>query len=503
MANAITFDSLFAFAEAAVGNHGALFLSAVILLLSFVFQLWRSSKNKQFSSLPPGSLGFPFIGETLHFLNTQRHNMSWKFIDDRVSLYGEVFKTHLIGDPTICASSPAGNKVLFTGENKLCHVSWPGSVVTVVGKRSLIALNGEAAKRIRSAMMTFLRPEALQAYTGKADKSVRSFLEEHWQGKSEVKVFPLMKRFAFGIACELLMSRYEKEEQEMLEEPFTKMMKGILQLPIKLPGTRYSQAIAAANLLRSRFQLWIDERRHKLALGQGSDDEDMLSCLLTYVDENGKPLCDEDIKDNILLLLFAGHDTSTVVTSMVCRFLALNPDIFDAVYRENNEVLEEKGPIAPLSWAHIQKLKLSWRVIQEALRMQPPVQGSFRVAIKDFEFSGFRIPKHWKLYWSTNSTHRNAKYFEEPEKFDPSRFEGAGPAPYTFVPFGGGSRMCPGNEFARMEALILLHHLVIRFSWTLVDPYEVITVDPMPCPVQGLPIKLVPRISYSGYHSPL
>ncbi|KAI5059322.1 hypothetical protein GOP47_0025641 [Adiantum capillus-veneris] len=495
MANSTSIGSLFLPPEA-IDYHGALLLGALTLLLSLLFQLWRSTSRKQLLlPLPPGSLGLPFIGETLHFLNTQRCNTSWKFIDDRVSTYGEVFKTHLIGDPTICASNPSGNKMIFTGENKLCHVSWPGSVVTVIGKRSLIALNGDAAKRIRSAMMTFLRPEALQAYTGKTDRSVRGFLEEHWQGKSEVKVFPLMKRFAFGIACELLMSRYEKEEQEMLEEPFTTMMKGILQLPIKLPGTRFSKAIVAANMLRARFQLWINERRQNLALGKGSEDDDMLSCLLTYVDENGLPLSDDDVKDNILLLLFAGHDTSAVVTTMVCRFLALNPDMFDAVYRENKEILEEKGLNEPLSWAHIQKLKLSWRVVQETLRMQPPVQGAFRVAIKEFDFGGFRIPKAWKLYWSTNSTHRNAKYFKEPEKFDPSRFEGVGPVPYTFVPFGGGSRMCPGNEFARMEALVLLHHLVIRFSWTLVDPNELITVDPMPCPMKGLPINLVPRNS--------
>ena len=97
--------------------------------------------------------------------------------------------------------------------------------------------------------------------------------------------------------------------------------------------------------------------------------------------------------------------------------------------------------------------------------------------------------------WSPNSTHRNPKYFHDPEKFDPSRFEGAGPAPFTFVPFGGGPRMCPGNEFARMEILMILHHLVTRFSWILKNPNEAIVVDPMPIPVKGLPVLLTPRIT--------
>ncbi|MCO5550813.1 hypothetical protein L7F22_004305 [Adiantum nelumboides] len=445
-------------------------------------------------ALASGQPCLPFFGETLQFLSTQRRNLSWTFVDDRVSMYGEIFKTHLFGEPTVVLANPAGNKLIFTSENKLCHVAWPSSIVNVIGTRALISVHGEEAKSLRRAMMTFLRPEALHAYTARVDQSVRSFLEEHWHGKSEVKVFPLMKRFTFSVACELFMSRYKKEEQEMLEEPFSIMTHGQLQLPVRLPGTRYSKAIAAANMLRAQFQQWLEERRRDLALGKGSPDEDMLSCLLTFVHENGKPLSDEDIKDNILLLLFAGHDTNTLVITMVCRFLALNPDNFDVVYKENKEISEEKGPDEPLSWTHIQKMKLSWRVVQETLRLQPPAQGSFRIALQDFEYNGFRIPKGWKqLFWSVNSTHRNAKYFEEPVKFDPSRFEGAGPAPYTFIPFGGGSRMCPRNEFARMVILILLHHIVTRFSWTLVDPHEVITVDPMPFPLKGLPINLVPR----------
>ena len=85
-----------------------------------------------------------------------------------------------------------------------------------------------------------------------------------------------------------------------------------------------------------------------------------------------------------------------------------------------------------------------------------------------------------QIMWSAHSTHRNPKYFPDPHKFDPSRFEGAGPAPFTFVPFGGGPRMCPGNEFARMEILIIIHRLVTQFSWILKDPNEAMAVD-LPC----------------------
>ncbi|XP_024157497.1 beta-amyrin 28-monooxygenase [Rosa chinensis] len=135
-------------------------------------------------------------------------------------------------------------------------------------------------------------------------------------------------------------------------------------------------------------------------------------------------------------------------------------------------------------------MKYSWNVAQEVLRMTPPVQGNFREALTDFVFNGFTIPKGWKLYWSANWTHKNADCFPEQEKFDPSRFEGKGPAPYTFIPFGGGPRMCPGNEYARVVILVFMHHLVTRFKWEKVFPDEKTIVIALPTPAKGLPIRL-------------
>lgn len=98
-----------------------------------------------------------------------------------------------------------------------------------------------------------------------------------------------------------------------------------------------------------------------------------------------------------------------------------------------------------------------------------------------------------QLYWNAHSTHKNPDYFSEPERFDPSRFEGRGPAPYTFVPFGGGPRMCPGKEYARLEILVFIHHLVKRFRWEKLIADEKIVVNPIPVPANGLPVRLFPH----------
>ncbi|KAI6685636.1 hypothetical protein NL676_031549 [Syzygium grande] len=138
-------------------------------------------------------------------------------------------------------------------------------------------------------------------------------------------------------------------------------------------------------------------------------------------------------------------------------------------------------------------MRYSWNAILEAMRMTAPIYGSFSEALVDFTYEGYTIPKGWKLHWSACSTHIDPNYHPRTLTFDESRFEGLGPALYTYVLFGGRPRMCLGLEFARAELLVFLHNLVIGFHWSLVNPGEKIINDPMPIPVKGLPIRLRPR----------
>ncbi|CAK9150717.1 unnamed protein product [Ilex paraguariensis] len=95
-----------------------------------------------------------------------------------------------------------------------------------------------------------------------------------------------------------------------------------------------------------------------------------------------------------------------------------------------------------------------------------------------------------KLPWIANVIHKNPDYFPNPEKFGPSRFQGSGPLPHTFVPFGGGPRMCPGVEYSRVFILVFMHNEVTKFRWEKLIPNEKVKYDPMPRPAYGLPIRL-------------
>ena len=161
----------------------------------------------------------------------------------------------------------------------------------------------------------------------------KRLLDEHRIGKDEVTVFPLMKRYAFSLDCDLFASINNQGDQGRLWLHFTVSVKGVMQIPIDLPGRRYNKAKHAANAIRQQLGSIIDERKIALEEGKASPQQDMLSFLLSNVDEHGESLTDNEIQDNTLLLLYAGHDTSSSTLTVLLKFLAENPHCYQRVLR--------------------------------------------------------------------------------------------------------------------------------------------------------------------------
>ncbi|KAK8506339.1 hypothetical protein V6N13_016442 [Hibiscus sabdariffa] len=469
-----------------------LLLFVSFVTLSFFFLFYKHRSNYSVGNLPPGHPGLPYIGETLEFLSTGWKGHPEKFIFDRMAKYSsQIFKTNILGEPAAVLCGAAGNKFLFSNENKLVTAWWPSSVDKIFPS-SLQTSSKEESKKMRKLLPQFLKPEALQRYIGIMDAIAGEHFASQWEDKDRVLVFPLAKRYTFWLACRLFLSIEDPGHVAKFEAPFHLLASGIISLPIDLPGTPFNRAIKASNFIRKELLKIIKQRKADLAEGKASPTQDILSHMLLTSDESGQFMTEMDIADKILGLLIGGHDTASAACTFIVKYLAELPHIYDLVYKEQMEIAKSKGPDEKLNWEDIQKMKYSWNVACEVLRLAPPLQGAFREAINDFIFNGFSIPKGWKLYWSANSTHRNPECFPKPLEFDPTRFEGKGPAPYTFVPFGGGPRMCPGKEYARLEILVFMHNIVKRFKWEKLVADEKIIVDPMPMPAKGLPVLLYP-----------
>ncbi|KAB2625946.1 beta-amyrin 28-oxidase [Pyrus ussuriensis x Pyrus communis] len=372
----------------------------------------------------------------------------------------KVFKTSLIGGKAAIFCGAAYNKFLFSNENKLVAGWWPSSV----------------NKLFPSSMQGF--SQALQRYIGIMDTVAQRHFADGWEKKKQVEVLPLPRsNYTFRLAARSFVSLEDSVEIAKLGDPFAVLASGIISIPLDFPGTPFHKAIKASNFIKEELTKIIKQRKIDLAEGKASPTQDILCHMLILCDEHRSHLKEHDIADKILGQLIGGHDTASATSNFVVKYLADLP-------HENFSKL--------LNWDDLHKMKYSWNVAQEVLRLAPPLQGAFREALSDFVFNGFTIQKGWKLC-ITNSTNKNAAYFPEPFKFDPTRFKGNGPAAYTFVPFGGGPRMCPGKEYARLEILVFMHNLVKRFKWEKVLPNEQIVVDPMPMPAKELPVCLFPH----------
>ncbi|KAJ7554838.1 hypothetical protein O6H91_05G011400 [Diphasiastrum complanatum] len=369
---------------------------AFIVVWATLRRCWAKRSPKR-NRVPPGRLGFPIIGETLEFLRMKRENRLKDFYGVREERYGEVFRTSLYGDETISLPPPFGNKFLFTSENSLVLNRWPSHTVALLGKHSISVLTGDDHKYTKGVLMAFLCPDALQRYVDKVCEVAEKHIANFWEGRSQVVVHPLTRRFTLSVACSLFVSLDDKNEQTKLIVPFAALSAGLFQLPIDLPWTMYGKAKLGRFAIHKELDKYIAERKKQLKDGTASPDQDLLSSLLTTPDGNGNLLIDDAVKDNILFLLFAGHETTASTLSLALMFLSRNPDSLQQMLKEQLEIKREKKDGEGLNWEDLKKMKYSWRVLQETLRMYPPAQGGFRKAKVDFEFAGYSIPRGCKV----------------------------------------------------------------------------------------------------------
>ncbi|KAL0306383.1 UNVERIFIED_CONTAM: Beta-amyrin 28-monooxygenase [Sesamum radiatum] len=413
-------------------------------------------RRRPLKRLPPGSLGIPVIGQSLGLLWAMRANTAEKWIADRATKYGPVSKMSLFGKPTVFIHGQAANKLVFTSDGSKMSNHQTESVKRILGDRCLLELSGQDHMRVRKALASFLKPDSLKNYVGKMEEEIRLHLLMHWQGKKKVT-----------------------------------MIGGMWSVPVNLLFTRFNRSLKASAEVQRMLKQLISEKRIELENG-ASSHQDLITCLLSIRGEDNQELMSEDeIIHNIMLIMV---DTSSVLITFMVLILANDPNIHAAVLTEQEEIKKSKPSGELLTWEDLAKMKYTWRVAMETLRTVPPVFGGFRKTLEDIDYEGYIIPSGWQIFWVTSMTHLDDNIFPEPSKFDPARFENpASIPPYCYIPFGGGPRICPGYELAKIETLVTIHYLVTQFTWQLCCNDNGYRRDPMPVPNQGLPIQIVSK----------
>uniref|UniRef100_A0A0E0MEX1 Cytochrome P450 n=1 Tax=Oryza punctata TaxID=4537 RepID=A0A0E0MEX1_ORYPU len=468
--------------------------AAILYLLAKYLRRYHSSSY----NLPPGELGVPIIGQTMSLLDALRRNADEQWFSARVKTHGPVSKMSVLGSPTVLLAGPEANRFIFGSGGGGGLVLTQTSALRALVGRSVLTFAGDELRQVRGALQGYLKPDMVRRYVSRMDGEVRRHIDVNWAGRTRVTVLPLARSLSFGVICSVVFGEDVALVRDTLSDDFVALGKAVMSFPVRLPFTRFSKGMdASARIRKAITEIF---RRKEVSLLQGpsapchgtSDDTDFITYMLSLRSQGSHTLPLEDIVDNAMGLVIGAHGTTSVLITFMIRYLANEPDVLDKVTREQDEITANKGSDDALTWDDIARMKYTWRVAMETLRIVPPVFGSFRTATKDLEYQGYDIPKGWKVFAAQSITHMNANFFHEPTKFDPARFEKSVP-PYCFMPFGGGPRMCPGNEFARVETMVVMHYLVRQFRWKLCCKKEAYIRDPKPVPVHGLPIELKQR----------
>ncbi|XVE72602.1 hypothetical protein DITRI_Ditri11bG0051100 [Diplodiscus trichospermus] len=414
--------------------------------------------------VPKGTFGWPLLGETFSFLKPHSSNSVGAFLQDHCSRYGKVFKSHLFFSPTVVSCDPELNYFILQNEGKLFQCSYPKPIHGILGKVSMLVAVGDTHKRLRNVALSLVtitksKPEFLNDI-----ERIAIQILDSWKNKPKVIFCEEARKFTFNVIVKqvLGLTPQEPETSKILED-FLAFMRGLISLPLYIPGTPYARAVQARSRISSTVKAIIEERRRN-SDKNSKKRSDFLEILLSV-----DTLSEDEKVSFVLDSLLGGYETTSLLMSMVVHFLSHSPAALQQLKEEHQKIRSMKQKQEHLDWEDYKKMDFTQNVINEALRYGNIVKFVHRKALKDVNFRGYLIPSGWKVLPVFTAVHLDPSLHANAPQFHPWRWESQDPTCKKFTPFGGGSRCCPGSDLAKVEIAFFLHHLVQNFRWKTED----------------------------------
>lgn len=428
----------------------------------------------------PGDNGLPFLGHFFPFVNDIH---GW--LDKQYQQHGPVFKFRSPIIDAVVLIGPEANKLAFQNEGQILsnYLAWSPTFETLFDN-SLLARDFKDHKIHRKTLQAAFKRPAIEGHMALMNPLIKDDLATWPKGKT-INSMNHIKTLLLNAGANVFLGSKTGENTDKINQAFIDIVAGTSD-PIRSKAiwfSPYAKGVKGNKTISKYIFDNIKERR-------ATESRDMFSYLCHLRDDNGELMSDKAIRDNLIFLLFAAHDTTTSALSAVLYALASNPDWQEELREEmlglNKEFLE---------FDDIDKMeKTSW-TISEALRMYPALHGMPRYALKEFEFKGHTIPANSNILVSAVMSHYMPEYWTAPYTFDPLRFSPERAEDkkdfYQYIPFGGGAHKCLGMHFAQVQAKMFLFYL-LKSNRVSKDPkmtsYKVNRV-PLAFPTDGLPLK--------------
>ena len=384
--------------------------------------------------------------------------------------YGDIVFLRFLGVPMCLLNRPDCIESVLVTQHSNFEKSKDYRALRRVLGNGLLTSEGEFWRRQRKLVQPAFHQERIAAYTEVMVAYSERMLAS-WKDGQGLDVHEAMMRLTLDIVAKTLfdtdVSREAEDVGAALQFLMGKFMRQaafafLLPASIPIPTTRRLRR-AVGQLDKVIYEI-IHRRR-----ASGTMSGDLLSVLLQAQDDEGLGMTDRQLHDEIMTLFLAGHETTANALSWTWLLLGQHPEVEEKLVEELRHVLGGRAPTA----SALSRLTYTEMVLREAMRLYPPVWVIGRRALAPFRMGNYELPAETNVVMSQLITHRDAKYFPEPERFDPDRWRPNDPRNlslprFAYFPFGGGPRVCIGAGFSMMEAVLLLATIAQKFKLTLV-----------------------------------
>ena len=405
--------------------------------------------------------------------------------------FGPVFTMRIFHGNSVFMIGPEANHYMTVSHAQ--NFSWReghmGDLIPFLGD-GLLTIDGEYHRRSRRIMLPAFHHEAIAGALGTMNSEIDRSLAG-WRDGQRLDLYHWTRRLALRIAMRALFG-FDPDAAGAMTDMARQFEQGLgfwsrdyfLQV-LRGPRTPFTQMQQARAALDRVIFGEITRRRRT-----GERGQDVLSLLLDATDEDGNRLEDQQVRDEVMTLLFAGHDTTTSTVAFMFYELARHPEAVSGLREEQDAVCGGGRADARLLMSG--QLQFLEMVQDETLRMYPPAWIGARKSIESFEFAGQTVPAGAYVNYSSWVSHHLPHVFPEPREFRPQRFSKEARAALpkgAYIPFGAGSRICIGMRFGQLEIKAIASELVRRYDITLQDGYE-LRIRQMPTigPRGGLPV---------------
>lgn len=440
-----------------------------------------------------GPKGLPLSGNILAF---RRDTL--QFIRDAAKEYGDV--AHFRFGPKrhiYMLNNPDQIKeVLVTKQAHFRKAKGLQVARAVVGD-GILTSEGKKHMRQRRLMQPAFHRDRIAGY---GDVMVRQGVElmSEWKDGEVLDIHHDMMKVTLAIITETMFGKTVKEGSDKIAHAIDVGLKYVsskatsfIDIPLSVPTRSNREFIESSEVLDKTIYALIEERRKSGESGH----TDLLAMLLAARDEDdGQGMTDEQVRDEVMTIFVAGHETTANTMSWIFYLLATHPEAEQKLHDELKAVLDGRLPTVE----DFPKLSYANLIVQETLRLYPAAWVINREVVEEVEIGGHTYEPGDTLMMSQYVMHRMEKYYDEPDAFRPERFEGdllkRIPA-YAYFPFGGGPRVCIGNNFALMEAALLLATIAQQYKLRLAEPEKQVEPEPLVTlrPKNGLMMRLEKR----------